>query len=463
MIFFIIMWGFTALSIVGAIYFQNSILTKPNKNVLIGVTIPFLQLNNERVIEIINSFKKSNKKLTFYSIIGFIPSFFTKYVSIQLIYLFIWIAIVFYFSNRMYRIHNKKLMNLKRENNWMLPSKRVITIDTELTRIKDKMPVSFLWFIPSILLSIVPIVIELLKKDCLESSLILISLNGLFGTIIFMIVYRVYVKKKSEVISEDSKVNLACNKVYIRTWTAGTIVAALIHSISMILVFLLLNDIVNQEWLFILVISLTMLIILIGIFYINEKIRKEQNDIISRCNSLILIDNDEYWSTGFYINPNDRSVMVPDRAGYGMTYNLGNKKGKFTFWGMLLFALIIVIPLIISSFRLDFGTVSLSTTNDKVIINSPQYGTSFNVSDIEEVTMVDDIPSGVRTNAAGTPTYNIGNFSINGYGKSKLYVYFECTKAVCIKLKDKSYIFINSRSLDETENYYKKLLNLINN
>ena len=38
------------------------------------------------------------------------------------------------------------LMDLKRENNWLLPSKRLVTIDTEVTRLKDEMPVSVLWF-----------------------------------------------------------------------------------------------------------------------------------------------------------------------------------------------------------------------------------------------------------------------------------------------------------------------------
>ena len=76
---------------------------------------------------------------------------------------------------------------------------------------------------------------------------------------------------------------------------------------------------------------------------INERIRKEQNELLTKTESIIYSDNDEYWSTGFYINPNDRAVMVPDRAGYGMTFNIGNKKGKRIFFGILFFALIVIM------------------------------------------------------------------------------------------------------------------------
>ena len=72
--------------------------------------------------------------------------------------------------------------------------------------------------------------------------------------------------------------------------------------------------------------------------------------------------------------------------------------------------------------------------------------------------MENGIPSGIRTNGVGASTYNLGNFSINGYGKCKLYVYFENQEYICIKLKDNSYIFFNSKSVEETNKYYNELL-----
>lgn len=53
--------------------------------------------------------------------------------------------------------------------------------------------------------------------------------------------------------------------------------------------------------------------------------------------------------------------------------------------------------------------------------------------------------------------YNLYNLSINGYGKCKLYVYFENQNCISIKLKDNSYIFFNDKSNDETLKYYSEL------
>ena len=85
------------------------------------------------------------------------------------------------------------------------------------------------------------------------------------------------------------------------------------------------------------------------------------------------------------------------------------------------------------------------------------YGTKFDIDDIEEVAMLDNLPSGIRTNGVGVSTYNLGNFSINGYGKCKLYVYFENKNCISIKLKDNSYIFFNDKSNDKTLKYYSEL------
>ena len=55
----------------------------------------------------------------------------------------------------------------------------------------------------------------------------------------------------------------------------------------------------------------------------------------------------------------------------------------------------------------------------------------------------------------------LGNFSIDGYGKCKLYLYFENPNCISIKLKDGRYIFFNSKSNDETLRYYAELQKLL--
>ena len=458
---FNIIWGSVSIVFVLAMYFNCRYMIKGDKNILIGVTIPFLELKNEKVLEITHEFKKENIILYIISVIAFIPSFFFKFNSNQILYLFLWIGVFYEVSRHLFMKYNKKLMDLKRENNWLLPSKRLLTIDTEVTRLKDKMPVSVLWFIPSFIISLIPIVIVFNNIKEYGAPLGIAASNALIGNIIFLVMYKIYSKGKTEVISEDTSANIAYNTIFKRTWTMGTIIAATVQSLGMLFMFILFLNNINSSILFLLSVIIPSSIILIGIFYINNKIRAEQGKILNTCTNPIYTDNDEFWSRGVYNNPNDRSVTVEDRTGYGITYNLGTKKGRRIYYGSLIFAGIIVIGAIFSMMRFDHAKFNLDIDSNIVKISAPTYGTEFNINDIEEVSMINKLPSGIRTNGVGASTYNLGNFSIKDYGQSKLYVYFENPNCISIKLKNNTYIFFNSKSNEETLKYYNELKNVL--
>ncbi len=458
---FNIIWGSVSIVFVLAMYFNCRYMIKGDKNILIGVTIPFLELKNEKVLEITHEFKKENIILYIISVIAFIPSFFFKFNSNQILYLFLWIGVFYEVSRHLFMKYNKKLMDLKRENNWLLPSKRLLTIDTEVTRLKDKMPVSVLWFIPSFIISLIPIVIVFNNIKEYGASLGIAASNALIGNIIFLVMYKIYSKGKTEVISEDTSANIAYNTIFKRTWTMGTIIAATVQSLGMLFMFILFLNNINSSILFLLSVIIPSSIILIGIVYINNKIREEQGKILNTCTNPIYTDNDEFWSRGVYNNPNDRSVTVEDRTGYGITYNLGTKKGRRIYYGSLIFAGIIVIGAIFSMMRFDHAKFNLDIDSNIVKISAPTYGTEFNINDIEEVSMINKLPSGIRTNGVGASTYNLGNFSIKDYGQSKLYVYFENPNCISIKLKNNTYIFFNSKSNEETLKYYNELKNVL--
>ena len=242
---FNLIWGSVAIVFLITIYYQSKCITNGNKNILIGVTIPYLELKNEKVLSILKEFKKENFIIMVIDLILFVASFFIILNSIQTIYLFLWIFIVLYLSRRLFIKYNKKLMDMKRENQWLLPSKYLVTIDTEVTRVKNKMPVSILWFIPSIIISLIPIAI-IFKRINIYGYLGISACNALISNIIFIIMYKIYSKGKSEVISEDSKINIAYNTIFKRNWTAGTVIAAMIQSISMLFMFLLLINSSNS-------------------------------------------------------------------------------------------------------------------------------------------------------------------------------------------------------------------------
>ena len=70
---FNIIWGSIPVVVLLSMYFNCRYMIKGDKNILIGVTIPFLELKNEKVLDIVKEFKKYKR---FYYCSYFIYSIF---------------------------------------------------------------------------------------------------------------------------------------------------------------------------------------------------------------------------------------------------------------------------------------------------------------------------------------------------------------------------------------------------
>lgn len=182
-----------------SVYVSNNSATKIKGNVLFSVTLPLEGIKNKEVLEIVRLYKKFNMKFIIGSSIAFIPALFMTYVSVAFLYLFLLVIVLMYGSNKIFSKYNEKLMKIKREKEWFLPSKHLITIDTEVSRMKDKMIVSKLLFIPSIIISVVPIIIAFDKVDIWGTSIMVISCTSIISTIIFIMIYRRYSVQRVEV------------------------------------------------------------------------------------------------------------------------------------------------------------------------------------------------------------------------------------------------------------------------
>ena len=168
-------------------------------------------------------------------------------------------------------------------------------------------------------------------------------------------------------------------------------------------------------------------------------------------------NKEQHWKNGIYNNPDDPRVWVPKRYGVGYTLNTGSRKGKRFFVGTLI-AVGILLLLVILMFLLPlFNPFKLSIGTDNVTIQSPIYATGFPISGIREVKLIDTLPGGTRTNGISTGTYNLGNFTLNGYGKSKMYVY-DADKPFLVISLDNLPVFYNSKNPEQTQLIYSQLL-----
>lgn len=451
----------TSLVIIVVYYWQAQSAVKPNKNIILGVTIPPLELINIEITDVTKEFMYNMKILSVLSIVIYFPLMFMKTVWL-LIGWFLWFSLFCYIYYKLICKFNGKLKEVKRKNDWLLPNKHILNIDTELTKAKSKMPISKWWFLIALFIGISPFILNIINKNEYFSTAVICTGSSIVGTLILFIIYMIYVKGRIIVYCDESKINIACNKVYKRTWSIIYTSLAILQSITntTLYVFMLLPRV--NENVFLIAITLPVIIVVLGIVYGNRRIINMQNQLISVAENPIYVDSDEYWINGMsYKNPYDNRVVVEPRIGTKPVYNLATKKGRLITYGTNIFVAVSVLTIILMMLYFELYGFNMKIIDNSVKINAPLYGIEFNVEDIEKVEIVDKLKVKLRINGIGMDEYSVGNFNVEGYGKCKLYIYNDVKPYILIKSNDEI-IFINSENEEETLRYYNEFIAVIN-
>lgn len=162
------------------------------------------------------------------------------------------------------------------------------------------------------------------------------------------------------------------------------------------------------------------------------------------------------WRWGFYNNPNDPRAIVPKRfRSMGWTFNIGNPKGRMLSWGVLLF-IVIVIGFVIYSGAKDY---KYTVSESQVYIDAAMYDITFDREEVISVSVINQLPTGRRTNGYGGINKGFGHFSLDGYGKTMLYAYKDVDMYIVVKLKEgkTGYVIFNDKTIEKTKELYESI------
>lgn len=423
-------------------YYSTNLLSKNDNNTILLTKILPSKINEPEILDIIKRFKKDNLKMTILFAIMYTPCYLMKkYTAFSIIYMVLWFFIICLFTALLTKKYMTEIRTLKKEKGWYITKKSVARVDTNVSKIKNKMPISNLWFIPSFIICIVAYFFKVDIFLCLCFFITALSL---------LIINIVFNKSKTIVYSNNSEINIACNYIYRRNWSIIWALSAFITSLPVLFF-------IKSYSLAFIATLISVILLCFIIFYGNYKTKNAQNKLLNNDKDMIFYDDDEYWGCFFYNNPNDSSMMVETRNGMGTTVNIGSKAGKGFVIGVSIFTLAILLFTFILIIKLDNASFSLNITNNTTAkIEAPLYDIEFNLDDIESIDRISKLPKGVRTNGSSTDKIKLGNFKFENYGASKVYVHADINDIIVIKLSDK-YIFLNGETYKETEEYYNIL------
>lgn len=435
------LWMIFAIS-----YFSQKKGFSYNNGKILLTTIPINEVDSKEVQEIS---KKGLKSFKLLHLVFFIISFLPLLTKTDIEILF-FIGIIFAYIISLGVLANKyikQMRKLKKEKNFASFTRKYVDLSIAKEIDKQKLPI-FLWLIPLIVFVVGFSIfgtfsdMELILFICLSTTLMAMIFMGLFWR-----------KTKISVISDNKEKNLYINKIKIIKLQNKIFTLVNVYSV----LFLVLIYLQKMDKYSFLPFVASIILITFFIFYIISTVNKIDMEISSNIeDDKFIEDQDEYYDIFGYKNPNDPRFLVSDPMNTGNTViNRGNKKGKILF----VFSNILVAFVIIIALALSFEKGWKVEISDTVKISTMLYKDNIKQSDIENIELLDKFPNkrAIRMNGGATKEKAYGNFSLEGEGNIRLYRFNKVDKIIKITRKNKKTIYINKRTIEETEKLFEEL------
>lgn len=430
----------------------------------LGVHIPADHKGDPDVSDLITSSRQSMKHFQIINTLISIAICFINFASIAIFVMVycVWIFEYCFFIIMLNNSCHKKMYALKMQNGWIIESQqKKIYIDTRISVDAGSSPLSFKWHIVIIIAEIAAFVPYIADGDTrYRTYMFTFFICSLIVSAIALPFHIFINRSERNVYSKDTKLNQIINTTMKKYKGIALILMSLLNGVAWI--YMALSTYISGNYsgtsffVYIFVQILNVFGLIIPLFLAQQR----KKELLASDTAPIYVDDDEYWKSGFYYNPNDTHLFVENRIQSG-NYTLNYaKKGAWVFSGV---TAALIIGCLIFVFAVLFPLINLNeeitlADNGILTISAGGYKNEISVDDITELKLLDELPddSFLRTNGASTDSYDIGRYEGRTLGKCSLYVFDGYSPILMIKTDD-TLVFVNSKENGEIEKLYEEL------
>lgn len=387
--------------------------TKPKKNIILGVTVPFSAQSDPAVEELCGRFVRRLRIATLIMALLGVPMLLLPWFSVQLTVFLVWMLVVISVPYVLYVRAHLRLKALKTERRWYprRDASRETVVDMSVAAAPQRRLSAWL-FLPPLAVSLVPAVFELIGGSGAErTGWLILSLSFAFTVLLGAVLYPIIFRLRTDVAGGDADVNAALTNVRRAAWARAWIYIAWTTALVSPAAWLLKSSELGQ-----LAVIIAYILALMALCLVTELGLRKSQEKLTAAGTDDYIDEDEHWPLGmFYYNENDAHLTVNDRVGMNMTINLAKPLGKIL---MGITALIIVLmPLVgvwvmgveFSPTRAEAGAESV-----EIIHLTRQFAIAYD--DVTALELISELPETARVNGTGLDTLCLGKFDVEGYG-----------------------------------------------
>ena len=396
------------------------------------------ELKNDPAVEAIDiEYRKKLK--TSMIVLAIIPivAFFIPYISLAFSLWMYWILVVCFYPMVLFAKANKKVRELKKERGWEQVSEVSYT-DLKFVTVPRK--VKFITFLPALILSVVPVGLSyvVFQEEGFAAVRICLIVFALC-TLIFYAFAVLTDRQKMSVISEDSDTNMnfarAKKQIWKNFWLICTWVNTAFIWFSFAGMYFRHRAITVLLW--------GSVAYGIGIIFVVMWVIKKINELNRKYESkrslVDTIDDDRHWPYGMmYYNPKDTHVMVENRMGTGTAMNMATGLGK----GMYIFAALCLLIIPVSSIwlvLLDFTPIQTAVVDEKIVCTHLSVEYEIPLEEIEEYTVITELPEMTKVNGNGMDDVYSGTFEIYREGMFETFLNPQNDLFIKIQTEDELY------------------------
>lgn len=422
---------------------------KPKKNILIGVTLPKAAQEEEAVKAICLSYRKQLRNCAILLTAVLIPVFFIPSFSVILTVWLCWLLIAITLPYGVYIQAYKKLKTLKVENRWYTGMAQQIVVDVTVAAAIKK-PISRLWFLPALMVSLIPLVAAHFMGGVDFAYGVIIGATAAGIVLLSVLFYPLIFRQKGDMVDANARINLALTNVRRYNWSLCWILLSWLTALFALAMWF------GRDNMVVTLISICVYsLAAIALSLVTElRARKGQEKLSAYSGGEQYLDEDAFWVYGlFYNNPNDRHFVMNNRVGMGTTVNLARPGAKVL---MGITALIMAALPFLGVWCIfeEYTPITVTATADSVRVQHMGFDLTVDYDDVKDAALLYDLPGLCRINGTGMDTVDKGKFSVEGYGTCRICLDPRADAFLVLVTADKTYL-ISTSSTEETEHIYQ--------
>lgn len=429
-------------------------ITKPNGYLLLGVTIPKEEMQNQEVLQMVKKYKmKCKLSLALFTVL-IIGSFFVREWPITCtMYMMVWVGFFVLCVQVLFNKAYDELYDYKRKKGWIIGGKSTISIEQKIDTLKKQFAYPRWHWLIVLIMTAIGSLYGLSEMQNSMIGYVLMACN-LLVSFLFFIMDVVFSRVKTRAYSSNMEVNLALNHTFCYEMTKAMTWSAYGNVLCWIIAVAFLKPLESLST--ILFVSILPVILFLSLFfYAQYKVNRERTQFEQAEEMDLVADEDYYWRGGNYRNPNDPKLWVEKRNGIGLTMNNAHPAAKILYFIITVIVVASIIP-IFSYWPLDFPSLSIHEEENTLYVDATKYGREIRLSDVKEAEVLDSLPKMYKNSGMEDKGFYFGKFRVKDYGQSKVYVNEDYPPFVVLHTEDSIY-FVNSETVEETYQLIQEL------